>query len=189
MGYEKTEPKNNLILFFSVLSLVTLAALAFGFESYFKIEADKQYDLAINRGLPLGETPFSSAAQNRVSIQLRDPGLVDPWQARREMEREHLSQLTSDPMPISRAMHQLAERGRSSAPIVEPRSGNDLGAAQGWERLPLSVTGTLSSSADSVNDSTAIDTAAKRNEVDDTEETTLGSMARPRNERAAPAGP
>jgi hypothetical protein len=103
MGHDKTPERNRLIFFYTVLSVVTLAALGFVFDSYFVIETERLVTKNV-RELP---------ATERV-----------------ELATEQRERLTSGPVPIDRAMQMLARDGR--APAVRPEPSRDLAPLEGW---------------------------------------------------------
>lgn len=91
MAYEKTEPRNNQILLWGGVSVLTLVALVPLFHSYFGITfraelADKVYEVP--------NTPYE---------ELRD--------AQRGALRDA-------PISVDRALEQLATRGRTNTPVM-----------------------------------------------------------------------
>jgi hypothetical protein len=103
MAHDKTPERNNLIFFYTVLSVVTLIALGFVFTSYFNIETERV-----------------------VTINVRERPAAD----RERLHREQRDELQKGPVPIDRAMDMLARQGR--APLVQPVPSRDMAALEGW---------------------------------------------------------
>ncbi len=118
MAYEKTEPRNNQILLWGVVSVLTLFALVPLFHSYFGITfgdefAEKIYEVP--------NTPFE---------ELRDG---------------QRASLRTSPISVDQAVEQLAARGRSNTPVMPrpndtPNLSEDdyeasLAPVVGWAQL------------------------------------------------------
>ena len=100
MGFEKSEPRNNQILLWGVISVITLVALVPLFHSYF------------------GET-FGEELAVKVYEQPNTE-----YEGIRDTQRGHLREA---PIDIDRAMDQLATRGRAGTPVVpRPNDTPDL---------------------------------------------------------------
>lgn len=107
MGHDKTPERNNLIFFYTMLSVATLVALAFIFNSYF---------VALSEG--------------EVNDKLSQP--ADELE---QVRSSQLEDLRSGPVPVDRAMKVVA--GRERAPAVTPAPSGDLGALEGWNQARL----------------------------------------------------
>lgn len=103
MAHDKTPERNNLIFFYTVLSVLTLILLGFVFTSYFNIETERV-----------------------VTEHVRARPALDLKRAEREQEEA----LRTGPVPIDRAMQMLAREGR--APAVQPAPSDDLAPLEGW---------------------------------------------------------
>lgn len=112
MAHDKTPERNNLIFFYSLLTLLTLGVLSFVFESYFSAETDEVFRHKVY------EQPADELAK---------------------VEAAQLEDLSSGPVPIEQAMQQVARRGRPS--LVEPSPSDERAPLEGWNenRLPVAV--------------------------------------------------
>jgi len=99
MAFEDTEPRNNQILLWGVVSVITLFALVPLFHSYF--------------GITFGEEMAAKVYEqpNTEYEELRDG---------------QKAELRTAPIPVDQAIEQLATRGRTNTPVT-PRP-NDLPA-------------------------------------------------------------
>jgi len=91
MAYEDTEPRNNQILLWGVVSVVTLFALVPVFHSYFGIT-------------------FGGEMADKVYEQ--------PNTAYEELRDGQKAGLRTSPIPVGQAMEQLASRGRANTPVM-----------------------------------------------------------------------
>lgn len=110
MAHDKTPERNNLILFYGVLSVVTLVSLGFVLRSYFTTQSEREESLQIAK-TPIAKRDAIKAAQ--------------------------LKQLESGPVPIEQAMQELAAHGRDGIPLIKPEPSNNTGALEGWANLRL----------------------------------------------------
>ncbi|MAR57354.1 MAG: hypothetical protein CMM93_09240 [Rickettsiales bacterium] len=118
MGFEKTEPRNNQILLWGVVSVITLFALVPLFHSYF--------------GIAFG-AELTDKVEGRPNTEYEDL---------RDTQRGHLGDA---PVNIEAAMQQLATRGRVGTPVMpRPNDGPEmseedyeasLAPLTGWSRL------------------------------------------------------
>lgn len=108
MGHDKTPERNNLIFFYTMLSVVTLIALGFVFKSYFVTETEQE---------------------------LAKQVWTQPTTERDKVKAAQLEELHSGPVPIEQAMKELAEQGRDGVPVVKPEPSQDVGALDGWNQL------------------------------------------------------
>jgi hypothetical protein len=66
-------------------------------------------------------------------------GDVKP-EALMSLRADESARLSSGPVPIAMAMHEIATRGRAGAsPDIVPTSSKDLAPLQGWVQMPLVV--------------------------------------------------
>ena len=110
MAHETTEPRTTLIVFFTVLSVATLALLQPIFNSYFDSL--------------MGE-------EARVQ-QVENPRYYRGYQA---LRAEQTSSLSEGALPIERAMEAVAAR-RHELPAIEPEPSRDMQALAGWSFHP-----------------------------------------------------
>jgi len=126
MAYEKTEPKNNQIFFWGIVSMLTLGALVPLFHTYF----NSMY------GQEQGDKVTATDAD--------EDGVVDYIAAKDAFLQDRQAALAA--ANIDQAMNQLAERGRN-LPAVRPRRNDGLdvpeedalstlAAERGWDGLP-----------------------------------------------------
>lgn len=119
MAYDQSEPRNNQILLWGVISVLTLFALVPLFHSYFGITfgaefAEKVYEVP--------NTPYE---------ELRDA---------------QKAELRTSPISVEQALEQLATRGRANTPVMpRPNDTPNLSAEDyeaslapvvGWAQLP-----------------------------------------------------
>lgn len=112
MAYDKQEPRTNLIVGFTAISVVVLVALDFVFRSYFHwmLEAD------------LAAKQARGGAPQLVELRARE-------------QRD----LQAGSVPIERAVDAYAERGRAANPALAPQASADNGALTGWTKAPKSL--------------------------------------------------
>lgn len=108
MAHDTTPPRNRMILIFTLVSPALLILLVPLFHTYFTQMTEGE---AVTR---VAESP---------------PGIRDEIFA---TEREHLD---TGPMPIERAMRDIAARGRDASPVIAPTPSDDMGAVSGWGPL------------------------------------------------------
>jgi hypothetical protein len=105
---DDSPPRNGVILFYTVLAVLTLVGLKFVMDSF--------HD------------------SSRLAIQAQHLERSRSSQVLAEY-REQVSQaLGEGEMPIDRAMQELAQRGRGAFPQVRPFPSTDRGALEGWNR-------------------------------------------------------
>ncbi|MDP9034271.1 MAG: hypothetical protein M3O50_05655 [Myxococcota bacterium] len=112
MATDNSEPRVGVILRVGILAVVTLVLLRTALVSYFDHAAH--------------------AEEERKMGQVKPEALMQL----RAGEKERLS---SGPMPIEKAMQQLAARGRTAIPEITPTQSKDLAPLQGWIKMPLQV--------------------------------------------------
>ncbi|NOY91954.1 MAG: hypothetical protein GXP55_12225 [Deltaproteobacteria bacterium] len=105
MAHDTTPPRNKMILVFTLLSPVLLIALVPLFHDYF-----------------LDMTEGEVAAR----VAEAPPTIRDATFA---AQRQHLE---TGPMPIERAMREMASRGRDASPVIAPTPSDDTAAVSGW---------------------------------------------------------
>jgi hypothetical protein len=105
MAHDKTPERNSLIFFYTVLSVVTLIALGFMFQSYFSLETERV-----------------------VTRHVRQAPAVE----RQKLEAEQRDRLARGPVSIDQAMQQVA-RNRQQ-PGIEPAASRDLAPLEGWNQ-------------------------------------------------------
>ncbi len=105
MAHDTTPPRNKMILVFTLLSPAFLIALVPLFHDYF-----------------LDMTEGEVAAR----VAAAPPTIRDAIFA---AQRQHLE---TGPMPIERAMREMASRGRDASPVIAPTPSDDTAAVSGW---------------------------------------------------------
>lgn len=109
MATDKTEPKVKLIAGVAVLSIVFLVGVRFGLVSYFHMETDQEK-----------YTKFGSM----------------PHEERDKLREAEKQALANGPLPIDKAMQQLANQGRGD---MQPKPSKDMAALEGWRLMPRAV--------------------------------------------------
>ena len=114
MAHDKSPERSNLILFYTILSVSTLVALAFVFQSYFTATFEQE---------------MYEKVESKPNAELH------------RIEAKARKQLDTGPMPIERAKRELVERGRPAS--IAPEPSDDLAALQGWafEKSPPTMGG------------------------------------------------
>jgi hypothetical protein len=112
MATDKSEPRVGVILKVAAVSIATLIAVHAVLVAYFD-------DIA--------------RAEER-----RKFGDVKP-EALTSVRADEKARLTSGPMPIDKAMQQLATRRRTAIPEIMPTVSRDLAPLQGWTKMPVEV--------------------------------------------------
>jgi hypothetical protein len=107
MATDNSPPKIRIILTVAFSSAVILVTLNYVFRSYFEMMRD-EVELAHQR------TP-----EDLIKLH--------------EGEKRNLA---SSPMPIERAMQEVAAKGREASPDIAAQPSNDLGPMVGWIRNP-----------------------------------------------------
>jgi len=113
MATDNSAPKIRIILTVAFSSLVILIALNYVFRSYFLM----------------------------MTEEVEHDHLAKPVELIKLHEGEERN-LTTSPLPIQRAMQELAQRGREGSDglkqyaDIKPEPSNDLGAMVGWIRSP-----------------------------------------------------
>ena len=111
MAYDRSEPRVGLIAKIGVVAVVALVGIKFGLDSYFV------------------QTNEAVAAEKL-------PAVYEPLQKLHEGEQKNLTQ---SPTPISVAMAQLAQGGRTGTggpSDITPTASDDLGPVTGWSKMP-----------------------------------------------------
>ena len=113
MATDKSEPRIGLIVKVGALSVATLLAVHAVLTAYFD-------DIA-------------QAEEHRKFGDVQPEALLSE-------RADEQARLTSGPMPIDKAMQQLAARGRMAAsPDIVPSASRDVAPLQGWSRMPAEV--------------------------------------------------
>ena len=110
---DDSPPSIRIIVGYSLLSVLILVGLKFGFDSYLD--------------------------QSRIRVRgshIAESHTVATLDEYREQQR---SQLTGGAMPIDRAVQELGRRGRNAFPLVRPGDSYDLDPLRGWSQLPREV--------------------------------------------------
>jgi hypothetical protein len=95
--------------------------------------------LVVALGTAVGLGVQSAAARARGRSALALVGATSP-KALLEVRASEQARLEQGPLPIERAMDQLASRGRRGAgPALEPLPSDDLAPMQGWGMKPHDV--------------------------------------------------
>jgi hypothetical protein len=114
MAVDNSPVQNRIIVVVGALVLLLLVGLKFVFDSYFADMTD----------------------------EVMRSKLVDPVALKEHREAEQ-KRLTSGPMPIDKAMADLAAKGRSTpdslGPDLTPKQSDDLTPMAGWVKLPHEV--------------------------------------------------
>jgi|GEM_PF-1073066 len=103
MATDQSPTRNRLILTIAISTLVTLVGLKFVFDSY-----------------------FIDMMESEARAKIATP---DELQKLRADERQ---KLTGSALPIDRAMHDLALKGREGAPLITPEPSSDDAPLVGW---------------------------------------------------------
>lgn len=158
MAHDKTPERNNLIFFYTLLTVATLGVLSFVFDSYFSAQSDDVFRHKVR------EQPALEVA---------------------EVKEAHRKELSSGPVPIERAMQQMAGQGRPS--LVEPEPSDERAPLEGWgeNRLPHTVPPALVPAVPESED--AEDEASEGDETEG-EATEDGAAAGDADEGVAPEG-
>jgi hypothetical protein len=112
MAIDKSEPRSGLILKIGVLAVATLVAVHASLVAYFD--------------------HIAQAEEHRKFGDVKPEALLSV----RASEKERLS---SGPVPIEKAMRELATRGRTASPEIVPSASKDLAPLQGWSKMPAEV--------------------------------------------------
>lgn len=104
-GYDDTPPKSQWILFYTVLSVLTLVGLKFAFDSYYDIE------LRGEQATKLEESP---------ALLLKS------------YKQEQARVLDDGPRSVDDAIDLMARQGRSAVPAIAPQPSADSSALEGW---------------------------------------------------------
>jgi len=105
MATDQTEPRNNLILIYTVLTAVALLILGPLFLAYFK---------------------------DYVEEQIQKVVLSQPADQYEETRSKALADLQNGRMPIDQAVQAIARQGRDASPLIEPSQSDDVAAVEGW---------------------------------------------------------
>jgi hypothetical protein len=144
MATDKSPPRTGLILKVAVLAIASLIAIHAGLVAYF----DR----------------IAQAEEHRKFGETKPEALLNL----RENEKERL---TSSPIPIDKAMQELAARGRTAvSPDIMPTASKDTTPLKGWTMMPGEVPPTMMSAetlsavpvADGGAATTIIDAAAPK---------------------------
>lgn len=138
MATDKSEPRVGVILKVGALAVATLIGVHASLVAYFD--------------------HIAQAEEHRKFGEVTPEALL----SERASEKERLS---SGPVPIEKAMHELAAHGRTASPEIMPSASKDLAPLQGWSRMPAEVPPAMTAPAEpaaapSANASTAADASA-----------------------------
>jgi hypothetical protein len=112
MATDKSEPRVGVILKVAAVSIATLMAVHAVLVAYFD-------DIA-------------RAEEHRKFGDVKPEALMS-------VRADEKARLTSGPMPIDKAMQQIATRGRTAIPDIAPTVSRDLAPLQGWTKMPAEV--------------------------------------------------
>jgi hypothetical protein len=112
MATDKSPPRAGLILKGSVIAIATLIATHSALVAYFD--------------------HYAQAEEQRKFGDMKPEALM----SLREAEKERLH---AGPVPIDKAMQQLAAGGRTASPDIMPTASKDLAALQGGTLMPSQV--------------------------------------------------
>ncbi|MDP9148497.1 MAG: hypothetical protein M3O36_00935, partial [Myxococcota bacterium] len=124
MATDNSEPRVGVILRVAILAVVTLVVLRAALVSYFDHSAQAEEE--------------------------RKMGQVKP-EALMQLRADEKERLSSGPMPIDKAMQQLAARGRTASPEIRPTPSKDLAPLQGWIKMPSQVPGSMEAAQQSAS--------------------------------------
>jgi hypothetical protein len=113
MATDKSEPRVGVILKVGLISIVTLVVSHTLLAAYFD-------DMA-------------RAEEHRKFGDVKPEALMS-------VRADETARLSSGPVPIDKAMHEIAARGRVAAsPDIAPSASKDLAPLQGWTQMPFVV--------------------------------------------------
>jgi hypothetical protein len=112
MATDQSEPRVGVILKVAVVAIATLAAVHVALVTYFDQIAQAEEHRKFSDVVP--EALMSVRADERA-------------------------RLASGPMPIDKAMQQIAARGRMAIPDIMPTVSKDIAPLQGWTKMPAEV--------------------------------------------------
>jgi hypothetical protein len=113
MATDKSEPRVGVILKVGALSIGALVAAHATLVAYFD--------------------HIAQAEEHRKFGEVKPEALLN-------LRADEKGRLSSGPMPIDKAMQQIALRGRTAAsPDILPTASRDLAPLQGWVRMPGEV--------------------------------------------------
>ncbi len=116
-GYDDSPPRNGLILFYTISTLVFLLLVKVTLDSYFAdVMGAEVHDKVLSRGM-------------------------EPVKAMRAREEKLLRQGS---MPIEQAARAMSQRGRAASPMITPKSGmgedgQGMEEVRGWTTLGRKV--------------------------------------------------
>ena len=105
MATDDSQPRNQLILIIAAVTVVTLFALKFVFDSYFI-------------GMMEGEAKAKQAQPEEL------------WKLREDEKKK----LEGSPVPIQKAMGDLVSKGREGSSLIAPQASDDDGPMVGWSQ-------------------------------------------------------
>ncbi len=113
MATDKSEPRIGIIFRVGFLTVVTLIAVHTALNAYFDQMAGAEEQRKIGSTVP-------TALNN--------------------LRADELKRLNEGPMPIEKAMQDMAAKGRKDvSPDIAPSASHDLGPLQGWQKMPAEV--------------------------------------------------
>jgi hypothetical protein len=112
MATDKSEPRNGIIAKVAVVAIATLVVVRAGLVTYF----DR----------------IASAEEHRKLGEAKPAALLG-------LREDEKARLYSGPLPIDKAMQQIAAKGRQASPEISPTASKDLAPLQGWVRMPAQV--------------------------------------------------
>jgi hypothetical protein len=118
MATEPTSPRTGLIFKGAAIAIGTLIAVHGALVAYFD--------------------HFAQAEEQRKFGDMKPEALMS-------LRADEKERLHAGPVPIDRAMQELATRGRTANPAITPAaSAKDLAPLQGWVKMPAEVPAAMS---------------------------------------------
>jgi len=105
MATDQSPTRNRLILTIAIGTLFTLVGLKFVFDSY-----------------------FTDMMESEALAKIATPDEV------RQLREDEHKKLTGSPLPIERAMRELAQKGRDGSPLIAPQQSTDDAPLVGWAK-------------------------------------------------------
>jgi hypothetical protein len=109
MATEKPEPRTGLILRIGALAVVTLVVVHAALVAYY----DK----------------IATAEEQRKIGEVKPESLLN-------LRADEKSRLDTGPLPIEKAMQDIATKGRNANPAIVPTASKDTAPLGGWQQMP-----------------------------------------------------
>ena len=105
MATDQSPPRNRVILWVTIFTVLALVALKFVFDSY-----------------------FLKSMEREVAYKV----LESPTAEKEEMLKEQHELLKNGTVAIDQAVEMIARKGRGSFEVIQPSASSDKAAKQGW---------------------------------------------------------